>query len=71
MGSQSPYENEEDSSLDESDDEQIADIMTDDMFEQQVTDLMHQIVSGKLEMTAALINIQQIKHGFSKSNDAC
>ena len=33
MGSQSPYENEEDSSLDESDDEQIADIMTDDMFE--------------------------------------
>ena len=33
MGSQSPYENEEDSSLDESDDEMNVAVMSDDMFE--------------------------------------
>lgn len=71
MGQPSPYENDDDSSLNESDDEQIVAVMSDDRFEQQVKDLIHSIVAGQYTMEAALFNIQQIKHGCSKSNDAC
>ena len=28
-------------------------------------------MAGEYTMDAALINIQQIKHGFSKNNEAC
>ena len=60
-----------DSSLNESDDEEIVAVMSDDKFEQQVNDLIRSIVAGEYTMDAALFNIQQIKHGFSKNNDAC
>ena len=46
MGQPSPYHYDEDSSINESDDEQIVAVMSDDRFEQQVKDLMHSIISG-------------------------
>ena len=36
-----------------------------------MNDLIHSIMAGEYTMDAALINIQQIKHGFSKNNEAC
>lgn len=71
MGQPSPYDDSDDSSLNESDDEQIVAVMSDDKFVQQVKDLIHSIVTGDYTLEAAKINIQQIKHGFSKGNDAC
>ena len=71
MGQPSPYDDEDDSSLNESEDDEIVAVMTDDKFYQQVNDLIHSIMAGEYTMDAALINIQQIKHGFSKNNEAC
>ena len=71
MGQPAPYDDDEDSSLNESDHEEIVAVMSDDKFEQQVNDLIRSIVTGEYTMDAALFNIQQIKHGFSKNNDAC
>ena len=45
--------------------------MSDDKFQQQVKDLMKLIINGEYTMDAAQFNVQQIKHGFSKSNDEC
>lgn len=63
MGQPSPYDNEDDSSLNESDDEQIVAALSDEKFLQQVTELIRLILSKEYTMEAALINIQQIKHG--------
>ena len=71
MGAAAPYENEDDSSLNESDDEQIVAVMSDEKFLQQMNDLIRSIFTGEYTMDAAKFQIQQIKHGFSKSNDAC
>lgn len=57
MGEPAPYENEDDSSLNESDDEQIVAVMSDDKFQQQVSDLIKSIVAGEYTMEAAMINI--------------
>ena len=69
MGAAAPYENEDDSSLNESEDEQIVAVMDADRFLIQVNELIRSIVSGEYTMDAALFNIQQIKHGYSKTND--
>ena len=71
MGQHKPYDDETDSSLNESDDEQIVDVMSDEKFRQQVRGLIKQTLSGEYTMDAASITIQQIKHGFSKNIEAC
>ena len=57
MGQPSPYADSDDSSLNESDDEQITAVMSDDKFDQSVKDLIRSIVKGEYTMEAALINI--------------
>jgi len=57
MGAPGPYLQDSDSSLGESDDEQIMQVMDDDKFKQQVVDLIRLIISGEYTMDAALFNV--------------
>ena len=43
-------------------------VMSDDKFQQQVRDLIKSIIMGDYTMEAAQFSLQQIKHGYSKSN---
>jgi len=44
--------------MDESDDEQIVAVMSDDNFAKSITDLIKSIISGDYTMDAALFNVQ-------------
>ena len=57
MGQPSYYERDDDSSLNESDDEQIVANLSDEKFLLQVTELVRPILTGEYTMEAALINI--------------
>ena len=69
MGQCSPYKpgqvrglNEEDSSLDESDEDIYEDEMSDENFKALVVDMVRQITESSYSVDCAMINLLQIKH---------
>lgn len=74
MGQPPPYAamaDDSESGLEESDDDLIQDGMDDEKFTELVQGYVHAIVDKKYSMDCTLINMRQIKHGYSKDNFAC
>ena len=73
MGDQSPYlnQNESESDMEESDDEPITSGLDDEKFLETVEGFVRQIMEKKYTIEATMINLLQIKHGYSKTNIDC
>lgn len=71
MGQKSPYQNNEESDLEESDDDLVADEMDEEKFAHLVTDYIRQVLEEDYSMDCTLINVRQLKHGYSKHNSDC
>lgn len=76
MGEQSPYktglwENEESDLEDESDDDLIVEEMSDEKFKSIVVEMVKSIFESSFTIDVGLINLRQIKHGYSKDNFDC
>lgn len=77
MGEPNPYKSlqdcQDESDLeDDSDDDLIKEEMSDEQLQSTVNDIVTQIFeSGSYTVDIALINLKQIKHGYSKDNFEC
>jgi len=57
MGQPGPYQQESDSDLAESDDEQIVAVLSDDKFSQEVKELIKFVINGQQTMETALLSV--------------
>lgn len=71
MGQPMPYEDEDESDLEESEDDEEFDMMTDKAFRTSVQESVTQIIQNDLSIDCALINMKEMKHGYSKNDQLC
>lgn len=76
MGEPSPYktgvfDSQESDLEDDSDDDLIVEEMSEERLNSNVTEMVKQIFESSYTVEVALINLKQIKHGYSKDNFHC
>ena len=71
MGQETPYANEEESDLEESDDEDEFENMTDRDFKNTVIKTVTQIMQKEYDVDCALINMNEMRHAYSKNIQTC
>ena len=71
FGQQTPYANEEESEIEESDDEEFFEGVSNSQFREFVKSQVKQILQSQYTMECALVDIKRMKHTYSKGDQLC
>lgn len=71
LGQQTPYANEEESDIEESDDEEFFEGVSNSQFRDFVKSQVKQILQSQYTMECALVDIKRMKHTYSKGDQLC